>query len=179
MYNVKSEFVSYDEVINIIGKNKIEERISAIVKIYDEIFLKETELEDGNEIRLNYRTVTHIVLDYFTDIIRLKDFHGIDRVNYDKIIAYECSWLLKRKPIQVLLDDREDLVYINEKFVLEVFIHHLLNDNVTEILRGSLLWVFCDTIFYHFKYRNCDARILEMFIMCFKAGNSLDTISYK
>lgn len=44
----------------------------------------------------------HAVLDYFTDINRLKHFHEISRTNLYKTKAYEISWLLRRRPIQFI-----------------------------------------------------------------------------
>lgn len=41
------------------------------------------------------------IMDYFTDVYRLKEFHKIKNINMIKIVAYEVYWILKRKPIQI------------------------------------------------------------------------------
>lgn len=178
MKNIESAFISYDKTVQKIGKERIKERLTAIKDVYKS-FLDIQGLEDEKDFILNERVLIHLILDYFTDITRLKDFHDIERVNKDKIIAYECSWMLKRKPIQVLKNDREELVYINEKFVLMIFINHLTNNQIDSLEKNENLKPLCDTLLYYFKYRNCDAKILEMFIMMFKGGNSIDTIIYE
>jgi hypothetical protein len=172
---IKADFVEYTDLIDKIGENKIKERLYAIHDVY-QIFLEDSGYIDQKDILLNDQTVIHIIMDYFTDITRLKEFHNISKINYDKIIAYEISWLLRRKPIQVLKDFTEDLVYINEKFALTIFINHLTSGKIDSISNTDGLSKLCDVMLYYFKYRNCDAKVLEMFIMCFKVGNSIEMI---
>ena len=47
-------------------------------------------------------------MDYFADIQRLKDFHGIELANKNKIVAYEAHWILRRKPIQIVKERSND-----------------------------------------------------------------------
>ncbi len=42
-----------------------------------------------------------VVMDYFADVYRLKEFHKIENTNMAKILAYEAYWILRRKPIQM------------------------------------------------------------------------------
>lgn len=65
-----------------------------------------------NEIMLGYALV-----DYFEDIERLKNFHRVEHINSIKLTAYTVYWLLRRKPIQILSNDK-DLLYVNERFAL-------------------------------------------------------------
>lgn len=178
MESIKANFTNYHKIVEIVGKDRINERLCALHDIYQE-FLEETKYIDGVDIRLNDRTLMHAIVDYFTDITRLKEFHGIEKINKDKIISYECSWILRRKPIQILKDDREDLIYINEKFVLGIFVNHLTANTIDTFDGNIILNHLCDTLLYYLKYRNCDAKILEMFILFFKGGNSIPKIHYK
>ncbi len=157
MENVKIEFSDYTEVINKIGEEKIEERFCAIHDVYLR-FIKSIGYKDK------------------TDITRLKNFHKIERVNKDKIISYECSWFLRRKPIQLLRDDREEMVYINEKFVLLMLVNHLTAEKIDSISEKILMNNFCESLLYYLKYRDCSPKIIEMIILSFKAGNSLNII---
>lgn len=180
MKNIKQQYIGYDQVISNVNdenlSNKIIERLAAIRNIYyDFITLLNLTEED---IILNERVLMHAILDYFTDITRLKEFHDIELINKDKIIAYEISWFLKRKPIQVLHPEREDLVYINEKFALTILIEHLTQNAIKNLQDFPVFKAYCDFILYYFKYRNCDAKIIELLISSFKAGNSLDSIKY-
>ena len=49
-------------------------------------------------LRIHEMALTHAVMDYYSDIQRLKEYQKIERVNEIKIMAYETFWLLKRKP---------------------------------------------------------------------------------
>ena len=49
----------------------------------------------------NDRILYHLLLDYYSDIHRLKPFHGIEYTKSDKNIAYLSYWILRRKPIQI------------------------------------------------------------------------------
>ena len=58
------------------------------------------ELQD--EVHVNEDLLGEVVIDYFEDIDRLKEFEEIDRTKTSKICAYETYWLVKRKPIQAI-----------------------------------------------------------------------------
>lgn len=177
MKNIKAEFVDYSEIIDKIGENRINERLCALHDIYRK-FLEETGFQDKEDIILNDRVLIHSILDYFTDITRLKNFHEIEFVNQDKIISYELSWMLRRKPIQVLRIDKEALVYVNEKFALEILVNHLTAGKIDDFSGNETIISYCDMLLYYLKYRNYDAKVLEIIISSFKAGNSLNKIEY-
>ncbi len=174
---IKTEYKSYSSIVDKIGEARIEERLGAIHEIYKK-FLKQTCYEDKTDIIINDRILMHAILDYFADITRLKEFHDIKRINQDKIISYECSWLLRRKPIQVLRDDKEELIYVNEKFVFGILVNHLILTKFKKISQADLLNGFCETLLYYLKFRQCEPKILEMIILSFKAGNSINAIEY-
>lgn len=176
MKNIKSTFIGYTNIVDIIGEERIEERLRALHDTYI-IFLDQTQLKDSVDICLNDRVLMHTIMDYFTDITRLKEFHGIEKINSDKIIAYECSWLIKRKPIQILNEEKESLVYINEKFVLTILVNHLTKGKIDDLKGNEELTRLCDKLLYHLKYRNSEAKVLEMFILFFKVGNLLETFN--
>ena len=175
MKNIKSDFKNYSGIIDVIGVDRIEERVCAVHDVYAD-FLSSLKFEDEKDITMNDRILLHTILDYFTDIVRLKEFHGIDRINQDKIIAYECSWFVKRKPIQVLRCDIEEIVYINEKFVLSILVNHMTQNGKGDFSSKTIIEGFCDTLLYYLKFRDCNPKILEMIILSFKAGNSMQTI---
>ena len=177
MKNIKAEFVDYSDLIDQIGEKRINDRLCALHDIYQK-FLIVTGFQDKTDIILNDRVLIHSILDYFTDITRLKNFHDIELVNQDKIISYEISWMLRRKPIQVLRADKEELVYVNEKFVLEILVNHLTAGAVDDFSGNALIISYCNILLYYLKYRNCDAKVLEIIISSFKAGNSLDKIEW-
>ena len=123
MDKIYSLYDDYSDILRKFGKTEIQERFEDLCSAYDE-FIKDQKLETF--VRLNTFTLMHAVLDYFTDISRLKDFHKIKNVNWYKVTAYELSWLIRRKPLQILEDNKEELVYINEKFILSYVMSYLI-----------------------------------------------------
>lgn len=123
--------------------------------------------------------LNQMIVDYFTDIHRLKDFHDIEYVNYIKIHAYSAYWMLKRKPIQIVRDDIDDigLTFINEAFIVSYIINflHESEDNIyiLEDDREDYL-EFVKNLEYSLKYRDITARMLETMIEAFKAGRTVE-----
>ncbi len=123
---------------------------------------------DDSVVRMNKSILKAAMLDYAVDVKRLKGLHPIENINDDKIKAYECAWLLKRKPIQLLQDD-SDYVYINEKFVAWLLMEHLVGDlensdkykSLEEFYQGAL---------YHLIYRSTEPQTLEFMIVAFKSA---------
>lgn len=128
MNNIENTYINYDELVNVVGIDVIESRIQQISQEMLD-FLKSNELEDFAYI--HEMALTHAIMDYFSDIQRLKDYHHIEHVNEIKIKAYETFWLLKRKPLQLkqqIEDDR--LLYVNEKFLLTRLSSFMLEDDI-------------------------------------------------
>ena len=116
MNNIENTYVNYDKLMSIIGEDVIESRIEQI----SQEILDFLDTNDLNEVAyINTMALTHAIMDYFSDIQRLKDYQEIEHINEVKIKAYETYWLLKRKPIQLKeqIDDDRNL-YVNEKFLL-------------------------------------------------------------
>lgn len=173
MDRISHLYDDYADILKEFGKNRIQERFSDIYMAYQK-FIQKNNLE--NVVRINDFTLMHAILDYFTDISRLKRFHKISHTNTFKIVSYEISWLLRRKPLQILEDDDEELVYINEKFVLSYIMSYLtelvgedfydkLSQENQEAFDG-----YIDSLFYYLKYRNCNSQALELALLNFGAG---------
>lgn len=177
MKNIKSDFTNYSNIIEKVGEERISERLYALYNLYKK-FCTQMGYNDGKDIFMNGRILTHAILDYFTDITRLKNFHNIKLINQDKIIAYESSWILRRKPIQILNTKNENVIFINEKFVFTILINHLTRRKIDDLSDFPILKSFCDILLYYLKFRDCSPKILEMMISSFKAGNSIDRINY-
>ncbi len=115
------------------------------------------------------------MLDYFTDISRLKHFHQAKHINSLKVISYE-TYRARRKPIQILVEDEtsDAMAFLNEKFVFSRIAKYLMGDGKRVILspetKKGFLPNYLDSLFYYLKYRIYDAEMLEMMLMGFKAG---------
>lgn len=118
----------------------------------------------------------HAILDYFTDISRLKKFHQIKRVNTFKVTAYQVNWLLRRKPIQIVRDEEEKLIYINEKFILSHIMARFTNiigyDFYSQLnpANKAVIDGYIHSLFYYLKYRNCSSQVLEFALLSIGAG---------
>lgn len=171
LLNIENSYVDYDAVVNYFGEEKVKGRIE---QIYDEMdeFLRAYDLQ---EVAFIHRmSLDHAVMDYFSDIKRLKDYQPIERVNEIKIKAYETFWLLKRKPLQLIGQSVDDkLMYINEKFLLARLTSFMLGENLTEPLlgdKGRAFKNYLDTLYYYLKFRRCDPQSLELALLAFESG---------
>lgn len=173
MDKITSLYTDYHDIVNLVGKTKIQARFQDLLTAY-ESFISEEGL--GELVTVNSYILMHAVLDQFTDLSRLKDFHQIIKENIYKVKAYELSWLLRRKPLQVNKCDREGLVFVNEKFALYLimaFFTELVGYDFYEHLNAENQRVFngfTDSIYYYIKFRNCNPQALELALLCFGAG---------
>lgn len=171
LLNIENTYVSYEEIVRYFGEKKISGRIEQIYAEMED-FLRTYDL---NEVAYIHRMLLdHAVMDYFSDIKRLKDYQPIERVNEIKIKAYETYWLLKRSPLQLIGQSEDDKhIYINEKFLLVRLASFMLGDRMTEPLVGDKGRAFkncLDTMYYYLKFRRYDPQSLELMLLAFEAG---------
>lgn len=126
----------------------------------------------SGRVVINTKRLGYAICDYFTDIIRMKEFHGIEHANLNKVYAYSCYWFVRRQPIQLIGDIENDDLYINELFVVNNLIAKLRkhSSNLDVINKQSLLdlgrlWL------YNFKFRVFTAQTLETAICSFFVAN--------
>lgn len=129
------------------------------------------------KVQINELILGFALVDYFEDISRLKAFHDLPHINSIKLVSYLSFWLLRRKPLQVLENNR-DLLYVNERFVLAYILEFLSDKSHGSILtrENSGLQSFSDSLFYFFKYRHFDAQDIEMIITAFFAGQVYQSV---
>ena len=128
----------------------------------------------GETAFCNDRILMHVIVDYFEDIRRLKDFHGIEFVKTTKIAAYTIAWWLRRKPIQFRTDKEEKDIFINERFALSLMMNECFFREKVPLLSNEDMETFqryLEYLFYYFKYRNCDPQVVELLIESFKMGS--------
>lgn len=172
MENIENTYVKYDEIVMEFGEDTIKARFE---QIYEEMraFIQVYELE--NIAQINQVILMQALMDYFSDIYRLKKYQGIEHVNGIKIKAYETFWLVQRKAIQLVTNDLEDdrMIYINEKFVLSRLVSYLLGDDINKPIvaeKQKAFQNFLDTLYYYLKFRRCDSQSIELMVLAFKAG---------
>lgn len=161
---------TYDFLVNKFGEEKISERYKYLyAKMEDYIKLRNVE----DKVTINRGILHNVVIDYFADVHRLKEFHNIKSINIIKIASYTAYWLWRRKPLQIVNDDDTSLSFINEAFVTSFLVHEYtmpigtvpLDKNSNEKYKA-----FIDQLYYHLKYRYIDKQTIELMFCSFEAG---------
>jgi hypothetical protein len=136
-----------------------------------EKFYEENGLE--GKVYFNDDIFGNCLIDILVDIARLKYFHDINLVNYIKLISYTASWIIKRKPFQLIEGTSEEYLYVNEKFAFSLLLQAVgfLDGNARvryedkEKLEKNM-----SAIFYHLKYRNTNPQTLELLLVGIENG---------
>ncbi len=126
----------------------------------------------------NDRILYHLLLDYYSDIHRLKPFHGIEYTKSDKNIAYLSYWILRRKPIQIDNSVEKDKdIFINERFVCYMITYECLQQKQKNSVSLKLdtqsvkeYDKYVDLLLYFLKYREYSAQMIELLIETLKIG---------
>lgn len=169
---IKSFYGDYSELFEKDTEGKIESRYELLLQEMTE-FIASINAQD--KLVVNERLLMHTVLEYFSDIQKVKNAHDLEHANDYKVFSYMAYWLLKRKPIQILAweDDDENLVFANEKFVLTMLMGFLLHEKETRPLAGDDLDSyrgFIESLYYYLKFRRPDPQALELILMAFQSG---------
>lgn len=172
--------LSYREIAEYFSAETIQDRYRFL---YDKMqdYINERGLTD--KLVVNEYLLQQAVMDYFADIHRLKEFHKIEHTNKAKIVAYEIHWLLRRKPLQITGQAKEDaagidaaeqkLAFANEGFAVTLVGSELLMPREAIPLspeKEEAFLTFLEHLYYHFKYRNVDKQCLETIFYAFEIG---------
>ena len=172
MKNIESVYLNYGELLDEFGDDVISSRYAFLYK--ECLDFLESQNLSGQTV-VNEVLLMHAVLDYFSDVSRLKKFHHIHHINEIKVMAYESFWLLRRKPLQVIAESQQDdvLAFVNEKFVFSRIAAFLVKEQKGLVLAQEdkrAFFNYLDTLYYYLKYRQYDPQMLELMILGFKAG---------
>lgn len=170
--NAKS--YDYSDILSDFGKDKIEKRYE-ILQEYLVAFVKRNKYED--RVTIAESVLNQAVVDYFADIHRLKQFHHIEAVNYLKIHAYTAYWILRRKPLQIIKDNPNDieLAFVNERFVASYLLQYLRGGNMNVIIAEDerlTYFEFVKNLEYYLRYRVVTPQMLETMLEAYQAGMS-------
>jgi len=171
---INQKTYDYSDVLSSFGKDKIEERYISLYE-YLESFIKRHKFE--GKIHIADSILNQVVIDYFADIHRLKNFHHIEAINYIKIHAYTAYWILRRKPLQILKDNVEeiDLAFANEKFVASYLIQYLRGEDEKVIILESERMAYLEfvkNLEYFLRYRTVTPQMIETMLEAYMAGKS-------
>ena len=162
---------SYRYIVSKFGEEKIATGYDWVEQPPRE-FLRQKEYTEKVIVSLD--VLKHVIIDYFVDIDRLKEFQEIENIHTSKIFAYLSYWLLRHKPLQLIkAENTGHLVFVNEEFVCYLLRSYLFSapENVP-ILDNKKEQVdnFVDTMLYFFQYREYSAQNIEIMILAFQAG---------
>jgi hypothetical protein len=131
--------------------------------------LKKIDIAD--KVRIDIESFKMIILDYFTDIARLKDFQNIEHTNVQKIYGYELYWFLRRHPIQIVHNFPRNFD-INEKVAIALFLPKILKEAGIDPAKpsGKTGRNFINLLFYNLKYRTYTQQSLELMFDAFSSG---------
>lgn len=150
-------------------------RVTARVWYLEHAFSIIKPSEDwARPLQINRSTLYTLVRSYFYDIERLKDFHGIDRIEYSKIAAFTTKWLLKHRPIFFSINDPDKLthsqiLYFNERFTFQIACA------IAKIPKESITLKVFEEALYTFHYRNINEDLLVLWLKALGASDSSGT----
>lgn len=150
------------------NNNKFEERYIATLSNMRN-FVCEMGYEE--QVDVNELVLGFALIDYFEDVERLKLFHNVEHINSVKVVSYMSYWILRRKPIQLKVLDK-NILYINEQYVLAYLLEFFSSRKKGLLVtrENSGLKSFVKSLYYFLKYRAYSAQSIELFIMSFFAG---------
>lgn len=164
---------SYGYLLKTFSSEKIEQRYD-FLKSLMMAYIDREKLED--QVFIERHLLEHVLLDYFADIQRLKEFHNIGKINADKITAYSIYWILRRKPLQVKNNTDTDVSFVNERFVVSYLQSVLFDEDQTILISPQRKLDhdnFFRTFLYAAKYREMTPQMMELMIIAYRAGRAL------
>ncbi len=172
---------NYVDLIRKVGVENFDSRFAELQKQVGEFLIASKYISlsgERNHAECNDRILYHVLLDYYSDIQRLKDFHEIEHTKTDKNIAYLAYWILRRKPIQIdNLVEKDKDIFINERFVCYMIVYECLQQKQkkSESLKldrrsAEKYDKYIDLLLYFLKYREYSAQMIELLVETFKIG---------
>ena len=113
MNDVETIYTQYEDIVSEFTEQVIKNQYASL---YRECTAFLESLGVSDHTRIDKAILTHTVMDYFTDISRMKEFHHVKHISERKALAYETYWILRRKPIQVMINNgnEEFWAFLNE-----------------------------------------------------------------
>lgn len=166
-----NESSNYVYLVEKFGAEKISSRYDWLNLLLNDFLSKKGYAGD---VIVSQDILKHVIVDYFVDIDRLKDFQEIEKVHASKIYAYLVFWILRHKPLQIITEKgKGHLSFINEDFAGYLIRSYLFSEpeNVPILeSKKEMVDSFVKTMLYYFQYREYSAKSIELMILAFQAG---------
>ncbi|MDE0423047.1 MAG: hypothetical protein OXK76_19445 [Gammaproteobacteria bacterium] len=140
-----------------------ETRVAQRQELLEQIFtglLAGLDLGFAN-LELNRVVLFNVVVSYFHDVDRHKDFHGSERVDEAKQAAFTIKWISKLRPIQFTCeveDASQSILFINEMFAVRCGLAFM------KLSPAILPRQLYDDLLYALRYRPVDERMLFVWL---------------
>lgn len=162
---------TYTEMVERIGENRLHEKFVELRASINH-FIEEAGYAETAEC--NDRILMNLLLDYFADISRNKNFHEVEWTRTEKSFAYLIYWIVRRKPIQFTRYSEEERdIYVNERLAAFLMLNECLlcgERRVVGTENQEKLDEYINLLFYYFKYRDYSPQAIELAISSFKIG---------
>ena len=171
---MRKNYLSFSEIINYFGRDTIMARYKFLHDKMQEYIIARN-LED--KLYVNVGILHQTVMDYFSDLYRMKEFHKINKADMISILSYEIYWILRRKPIAPMPGENDSrLIFCNEGFVTTLIAHELLvpaGEAPINASEETTLLDFLREVNYHFRYRSIDKQDIELILYAYRTGGRL------
>lgn len=161
----------YSYILNRFTVDTVRDRYSTLYSAMSDFILQHGYL---NKVQISSDLLDFVVIDYFVDIDRIENFHKIEYTSDIKIYAYTAHWILRHKPLQILLDKSDlNLCFVNEEFASEWLQSYVFSDPTRAPIvkeKQPDVDLFISTLRYAFKYRLITAQNIELVLLAFYAG---------
>ncbi|MBL8021653.1 MAG: hypothetical protein JNM27_18420 [Leptospirales bacterium] len=176
----------YAELLTAFGEDRVRDRFAYILSKAKSFIahLEKQEPQCTGCFKASAAIVEDLVLDYYADIRRLKDFHLIERTHPTKVAAYTAYWTARRKPIQTLIDppdavltEWQNVKYVNEAFAALLLVGMVYDNNrpIADADRRPYN-LFRDHLIYFLIFRAVNPQALELVLLALDAQPTRERI---
>lgn len=167
----KATHRDYKYILDKIGSKKFRERLDELISSAA-TYIQQAGYSE--HVYCNERIMLNVLLDYYADVFRLKEFHDIEYIRTEKIFSYTVSWIVRRKPLQFIheTDDEKD-IFVNERFGVFLLLNECLLGGERKFVSAQnkeKLDEYINLLLYYLKYRECNPQVLELMVESFKMG---------
>lgn len=140
-----------------------ETKIATRQELLEQIFsgLQASLGPDFEHLTMNRMVLHNVVVSYFHDVDRHKDFHGTERVDQIKQAAFAIKWIAKLRPIQFDWEDGHvspSILYVNEIYAVRSGLAFMKMS--PDILPKQVY----DDLLYALRYRPADERMIFVWL---------------
>ena len=168
-------YKTWKELSGSLGEDYITEYVSIIYRMA-KVFYERMDIR--NRAFFDEEIFDYCMIDTLYDLKRLKEFHEVDNISYERLLAYAAGWIIKRKPFQMIKGyethkNKQKYKYINEKFAFTLLMEAVGFSNAKYRIargKGKKIERLLNRVLYHLRYRNSDPRTLELLVYGIETG---------